>query len=174
MTYISKSEAAKKYSEDIGEDFLEFLGENPLKNAIDVAFKEDDEIIIEEYLDGTEVSVGVITYKGETKVLPITEIVSENDFFDYEAKYMGQSNEITPARITEIQKKNVSEMAGKIYQTMGLRGLSRSEFIFIGDQPHFIELNLVPGLSAESIIPKQAKEAGISLAALFESTIQTN
>lgn len=148
--------------------------EEELLPALEKAFSEDHEILIEQFLDGVEVSVGVILWKGEIKVLPITEIVSENDFFDYEAKYMGQSNEITPARITEIQKKNVSEMAGKIYQTMGLRGLSRSEFIFIGDQPHFIELNLVPGLSAESIIPKQAKEAGISLAALFESTIQTN
>jgi D-alanine-D-alanine ligase len=73
-----------------------------LQNAIKVAFKEDDEIIIESFLDGIEVSVGVITYKGKTKVLPITEIVSENDFFDYEAKYEGKSQEITPARLTKV------------------------------------------------------------------------
>ena len=71
-----------------------------LKDAISFAFKEDDEIIIEEFLDGTEISVGVITYKGKTKVLPITEIVSNNDFFDYKAKYLGESQEITPARIS--------------------------------------------------------------------------
>jgi len=142
--------------------------------ALEKAFSEDHEILIEQFLDGIEVSVGVITWEGSVKVLPITEIDTENDFFDYEAKYMGQSNEITPARITETQRRNVSEIAAKIYKTMGLRGLSRADFIFIDDQPHFIELNMVPGLSTESIIPKQAKEAGISLAALFESTIQVN
>ena len=72
-----------------------------LQNAINVAYKEDDEIIIESFLDGTEVSVGVITYEGEIKVLPITEIISDNDFFDYKAKYLGKSQEITPARINE-------------------------------------------------------------------------
>ena len=84
-----------------------------LKNAIAVAFKEDDEIIIESFLDGIEVSVGVITYKGETKVLPITEIVSENDFFDYEAKYLGKSQEITPARLTNEQENKVNVLAKK-------------------------------------------------------------
>src|SRR5690606_38386552 len=79
-----------------------------LQNALDVAFKEDDEVIIESYLDGTEVSVGVITYKGEVKVLPTTEIVSDNDFFDYKAKYLGESQEITPARITDEQAKKVN------------------------------------------------------------------
>ncbi len=146
--------------------------EEDLKPALEKAFTEDHEILIEQFLDGVEVSASVILWEGKVKVLPITEIDSENDFFDYEAKYMGQSNEITPARISEIQRKNVSEMAAKIYSVMGLKGLSRSDFIFVGDQPHFIELNMVPGLSAESILPKQAKEAGISLAALFESTIQ--
>ncbi len=146
--------------------------EEELKPALEKAFTEDHEILIEQFLDGVEVSASVFLWEGKVKVLPITEIDSENDFFDYEAKYMGQSNEITPARISEIQRKNVSEIAAKIYSVMGLKGLSRSDFIFVGDQPYFIELNMVPGLSAESILPKQAKEAGISLAALFESTIQ--
>lgn len=148
--------------------------ENDLVPALDKAFGEDDEILIEEFLDGIEVSVGVITYKGQIKVLPITEIVSENDFFDYEAKYMGKSQEITPARISEIQRKNVSEMAAKVYASMRLKGLSRADFIFIKDEPHFIELNMVPGLSSESILPKQAKAAGISLSELFESCIDLN
>jgi len=81
--------------------------------AIEVAYKEDNEILIESFLNGTEVSVGVIQYKGETKVLPITEIVSENDFFDYEAKYEGKSKEITPARITKTQQKKVEKIAKK-------------------------------------------------------------
>ncbi len=147
--------------------------EEELIPALEKAFIEDKEILIEQFLDGVEVSVGVILWEGKVKVLPITEIDTENDFFDYEAKYMGQSNEITPARISEIQRKNVSVMAAKIYTVMGLKGLSRADFIFVGDQPNFIELNMVPGLAAESILPKQAKEAGISLAALFESTIES-
>ena len=148
--------------------------ENDLAKALEKAFEEDDEILVEEFLDGIEVSVGVIKYHGEIKVLPITEIVSENDFFDYEAKYLGQSKEITPARISEIQKNKVSEMAAKIYKSMRLKGLSRADFIFVKDEPHFIELNMVPGLSAESILPKQAREAGISLTELFESCIEIN
>lgn len=147
--------------------------ENELPVALEKAFTEDDEILIEQFLDGIEVSVGVINWKGETLVLPVTEIVSDNDFFDYDAKYLGQSREITPARINDRQKKNVTEMASRIYEKLRLRGLSRADFIFVGDEPHFIELNMVPGLSPESILPKQAKEAGISLADLFESTIET-
>ncbi|MBQ4916178.1 D-alanine--D-alanine ligase [Maribacter sp. MMG018] len=142
-----------------------------LQKAIDIAFKEDDEIIIEGFLDGIEVSVGVITFEGKTKVLPITEIVSENDFFDYEAKYEGKSQEITPARISKTQEQNVSALAEKIYTVLKLKGFSRSEFIFIGDDPHLIEVNTTPGLTAESILPKQAMEAGIDLPRLFENAI---
>ncbi len=142
-----------------------------LKNAIAVAFKEDDEIIIESYLEGTEVSVGVITYKGATKVLPITEIVSENDFFDYEAKYLGKSQEITPARLTETQTLKVNALAKKIYDVLKLKGFSRSEFIFKGDDPHLLEINTVPGLTTESILPQQAAAAGISLSDLFDNAI---
>lgn len=148
--------------------------ENEFTPALEKAFQEDNEILIEQFLDGVEVSVGVITWKGQIKALPVTEIDSNNDFFDYKAKYLGESNEITPARISEIQKTKVTEMAEKIYKSMGLKGLSRADFIFVGDEPYFIELNMVPGLSDESILPKQAKEAGISLPDLFESTIDFN
>ena len=143
-----------------------------LQNAIDIAFKEDDEIIIEQFLDGTEVSVGVITYKGETKVLPITEIVSENDFFDYEAKYLGKSQEITPARLSEEQEEKVNIVAKKVYETLKMTGFSRSEYIFKDGDPHLLEVNTVPGLTKESILPQQAAEAGISLADLFDNAIQ--
>ncbi|WP_194765911.1 D-alanine--D-alanine ligase [Tamlana sp. I1] len=143
-----------------------------LQNAIDVAFKEDDEIIIESFLDGTEVSVGVITYKGETKVLPITEIVSENDFFDYEAKYLGKSQEITPARLTKSQEENVSQQAKKVYEVLKMKGFSRSEFIFKDGEPHLLEMNTIPGLTRESILPQQAAAANISLADLFDNAIE--
>ena len=85
--------------------FRKFIPEEELIPALEIAYKEDSEILIESFLDGTEVSVGVIQYKGEAIVLPITEIVSENDFFDYEAKYEGKSQEITPARISKFKKK---------------------------------------------------------------------
>lgn len=142
-----------------------------LKNAIEVAYKEDDEIIIEGFLAGTEVSVGVIKYEGKTTVLPITEIVSENDFFDYEAKYEGKSQEITPARITKVQEQNVINAAKTIYDVLKMTGFSRSEFIFIGNEPYLLEMNTTPGLTTESILPQQAKEAGISLPLLFENAI---
>lgn len=143
-----------------------------LQNAIAVAFKEDDEIIIESFLDGLEVSVGVITYKGKVTVLPITEIVSENDFFDYEAKYMGKSQEITPARLSKDQETKVRKAAKKVYEVLKMKGFSRSEFIFKDEEPHFLEMNTVPGLTKESILPQQAAEAGISMQELFSSAIE--
>ncbi len=142
-----------------------------LATAITNAYKEDDEIIIEAFLDGVEVSVGVIKYKGETKVLPITEIVSENDFFDYEAKYQGKSKEITPARITKEQESSVIEIAKKAYDILKMKGYSRSEFIFVDSTPYMLEMNTTPGLTTESILPEQAKVAGITLSELFESAI---
>ncbi len=142
-----------------------------LKSAIENAYQEDDEIIIEAFLDGTEVSVGVIKYNGQTKVLPITEIVTENDFFDYEAKYEGKSKEITPARISEAQKENVTRMAQRAYDVLKMSGFSRSEFIFVGDEPYMLEMNTTPGLTEQSILPEQAGVAGISLPQLFENAI---
>lgn len=146
--------------------------EGQLEEAIKKSFEEDDEIIIESFLNGTEVSVGVITYKGKIKVLPITEIVSENDFFDYDAKYLGQSQEITPARISDKKREAVIEVAEKIYRLLKLNGYSRSEFIFVDDHPFLLEVNTTPGLTEESILPQQASESGISLAELFESAIE--
>lgn len=143
-----------------------------LPAAIEKALKEDDEILIEAALEGTEVSVGVIRYEGEIKVLPITEIVSENDFFDYEAKYEGKSTEITPARISPQQEKRVSEVASMVYKVLKMSGYTRSEFIFIGDEPYMLEMNATPGLTEESLLPQQALAAGISLQRLFGSAIE--
>ncbi len=146
--------------------------EEELLSAIEVAYKEDDEIIIESFLSGTEVSVGVITYKGEDKVLPITEIVSENEFFDYEAKYMGQSQEITPARLSPEDTEKVNSLALKVYQILKMSGFSRSEYIFHNGEPHFIEMNTNPGFSEASILPQQALAAGISIKELLSNTIE--
>ncbi len=142
-----------------------------LPAAIDKAFLEDDEIIIESFLNGTEVSVGVLTFKGKNKVLPLTEIITDNDFFDYEAKYEGKSEEITPARLTKTQEENIRYQAKKAYEVLKMKGFSRSEFIFIGNEPYMLEMNTTPGLTEESILPQQAQIAGISLPELFENAI---
>lgn len=143
-----------------------------LKAAIDNSFKEDNEIIIEQFLDGVEVSVGVISYRDEVTVLPITEIVSENDFFDYEAKYEGKSQEITPARISKDYEEKTRKVAKQIYEVLGMTGFSRSEFIFKNDEPYLLEVNTVPGLTKESILPQQAAAAGISMIDLFSNAIE--
>ncbi len=146
--------------------------EAELPIAIEIAYKEDNEIIIESFLDGTEVSVGVINYQGKTTVLPITEIVSENDFFDYEAKYLGKSQEITPARISDEMTQKVGDIAKRAYDILKMKGFSRSEFIIVNNEPFMLEMNTIPGLTTESLIPQQAKVAGISLADLFTNAIE--
>ena len=108
---------------------------------------------LESSLDGIEVSVGVISFQGEIICLPITEIVTHNDFFDYDAKYKGKSSEITPARISNQMRSLVTKESLKIYKSMGLKGLSRSEFIFKNKVPYLLEVNTVPGLTKKSILP---------------------
>lgn len=134
-----------------------------LTKALEFAFVEDDEVLIESFLDGTEVSVGVVNYKGETIVLGITEIVSHNEFFDYEAKYEGASEEITPARLDEETRKTVEQIAKKAYTSLGMSGFSRSEFIIKDGTPYMLEMNTNPGFSPASILPQQAKIYGISI-----------
>jgi D-alanine-D-alanine ligase len=140
--------------------------------AIEKAFKEDSQILIEEFLDGPEITIGVFNYKGKIKVLPMTEIVSENEFFDYEAKYLGKSQEITPAKISSEIHKKLEKLAAHVYQILNMSGFSRSEYILVNDEPYFLEMNTVPGLTSASLIPQQAEAAGISLAELFHNAIE--
>lgn len=146
--------------------------ESHLNPAIENAFKEGDEIIIESFLDGREVSVGVIPFKGKIKVLPVTEITTSNDFFDYQAKYEGKSEEITPAQLPDGWTEKVSDLAKKVYQCLHLKGFSRSEYIFVDGEPYLLEVNTVPGLTDKSILPEQATAAGISLTELFGNAIE--
>ncbi len=141
------------------------------QKALDFAFAEDKDILIESYLNGMEVSVGVMKYKGETKVLAITEILSQNDFFDYEAKYLGKSQEITPARVSQEIEKHVFASAKKIYGILGMSGFSRIDFIIMNDIPHFIEINTNPGLSPQSIFPQQAAYVKMPFDDLLENEI---
>ncbi|MDC8106656.1 MULTISPECIES: D-alanine--D-alanine ligase [Chryseobacterium] len=140
--------------------------------ATEVAFKEDHEILIESFLDGMEVSVGVIDFKGETIVLGITEIVPTNEFFDYEAKYEGASEEITPARIDEETTKRVEEISKKAYDSLGMSGFSRSEYILMDGIPYMLEMNTNPGFSPASILPQQAKHYGISIMDLCGNEVE--
>jgi len=139
--------------------------------AINKAFKEDSQILIEEFLDGPEITIGVLNYKGKIKVLPMTEIVTENDFFDYEAKYLGKSEEITPARISPKIHLKLEKMATQVYQILNMDGFSRAEYILVNNEPYFLEINTVPGLTNASLIPQQAAAAGISLEELFNNAI---
>ena len=145
---------------------LEFLA------ATEIAFKEDDEILIESFLDGMEVSVGVIDFKGETIVLGITEIVPQNEFFDYEAKYEGASEEITPARIDDETRLRVEEIAKRAYNSLGMSGFSRSEYILMNGIPYMLEMNTNPGFSPASILPQQAKIYGISIKDLCGNEVE--
>lgn len=140
--------------------------------AIDFAFAEDDEILIESFLNGMEVSVGVVDFNGKTIVLGITEIVPHKEFFDYEAKYEGASEEITPARIDEETRKKVEEIAKKAYNSLGMSGFSRSEFIIMNGIPYMLEMNTNPGFSPASILPQQAKIYGISIKDLCGNEVE--
>jgi D-alanine-D-alanine ligase len=142
------------------------------QKALDFAFAEDDDILIESYLNGREVSVGVLNFNGKTTVLGITEILSQNAFFDYEAKYLGKSEEITPAQLSiEIENK-VKQTAIKVYESLGMTGFSRSDFIIMNEEPHFIEINTNPGLSPQSIFPQQAAFANIKMSDLFDNEVK--
>ncbi len=139
--------------------------------ALEFAFAEDNEILIESFLDGMEISVGVLNYNGKTTVLGLTEIVSQNDFFDYEAKYQGKSEEITPARISDEITQRVRETAAKVYEALGMSGFTRTDFIVMDGIPHFIEMNTNPGLSPQSIFPQQAQHANIAFSDLLENEV---
>ncbi len=143
-----------------------------LATAIEFAFKEDDEILIESFLDGMEVSVGVLDYQGETIVLGITEIIPEKEFFDYEAKYEGASQEITPARLDDKTREKVEKIAKHAYNSLGMSGFSRSEFIIMNGTPYMLEMNTNPGFSPTSILPQQAKIYGISIKDLCGNEVE--
>ncbi|PHS53804.1 MAG: D-alanine--D-alanine ligase [Lutibacter sp.] len=145
---------------------------NEILPAIKKAFEEDSQLLIEEFLDGPEIAIGVLKFKGKVTVLPMTEIVTENDFFDYEAKYLGKSEEITPARISNEIHKKLEKIAAEIYTVLDMSGFTRSDFILVNNEPHFLEMNTVPGLTNESIIPQQVKAAGISLEEFFHNAIE--
>lgn len=128
-----------------------------LQHAVANAFREGDSVVIESFLNGTEVTCGVYRNNSGIQALPLAEIVSENEFFDYEAKYLGKSQEIVPARISEEDTLKVQEIAKRIYGILRLRSLARIDFMLVDGVPHLIEVNTTPGFTEESLVPRMLK-----------------
>ncbi|MEP6594441.1 MAG: D-alanine--D-alanine ligase [Ginsengibacter sp.] len=142
--------------------------------AIEKAFKEDDQVLVEELIKGREFTVGVFKSKGEIIALPITEIISKRDFFDYEAKYLGASEEVTPAKVEESIAKKVREEAIKAYRIFNCKGIVRIDFIYneADAKPYMLEINTVPGQSEASIVPQQVRAMGWNLTQFYTALIE--
>ena len=147
--------------------------EKNIINGLKKCFKEDDEALIEEEIIGREISVGVVNINNKVIALPPTEIISYNTFFDYKAKYEGESDEITPAHITKNEEIMIKKISIEIYNFLKLSGFSRSDFILKNNIFYFLEINTNPGLTKESILPQQARAANIDLYKLFNSLLKT-
>lgn len=145
-----------------------------LGKAIEKAFKEDDQVLVEEFIEGRELTIGVFKSKGEVIALPITEIVSKNEFFDYDAKYHGASSEITPANVDESIAQQIRNEAIKIYKTFNCKGIVRIDFIYNekAQQPYMLEINTVPGQSEASIVPQQVRCMGWTLTEFYTALIE--
>lgn len=143
-----------------------------LQEAINNGFAYDNELIVEEFISGREVTCGVYAFNQEIKALTPTEIKSQNDFFDYQAKYLGQSQEITPAEISVPLTQELQKITVKVFQELGLKGHARIDFIMHDDQFYFLEANTIPGLTDESLIPQQARHDGWVLKDFFTAIIE--
>ena len=144
-----------------------------LARAIETAFHESKEVMIEAFMDGREVACGVLKTKNKKLILPVTEIISKNEFFDYEAKYTpGRSYEITPADIPLNVTDEVQRLSSLLYDLLGCKGIVRVDFIIIKEKPWFLEINTIPGMTSGSLIPKQAEAAGIALEDLYSMVIE--
>ena len=147
--------------------------EDDLEAAIKKAFREDDQVLVEEMICGREFTIGVFKSKGEIIALPITEVISKKEFFDYEAKYEGASTEITPAKVEAKVAEKIREAAKKIYTVFNCRGVVRIDFIYNEeeDQPYMLEVNTVPGQSEASIVPQQVIAMGWSLKEFYTKLV---
>lgn len=145
-----------------------------LSAALAKAFTEDDQVLVEEFISGREFTIGVFKNKGEIMVLPITEIITKNEFFDFEAKYQGKSEEITPAVIDAAMKHKLESAARRAYEVLNCRGVVRIDFIYnqVADQPFMLEVNTVPGQSEASVIPQQVRAMGWTLRDFYSAVIE--
>ena len=148
--------------------------EADLQEALVKAFKEDEQVLVEEFIKGREFTIGVFKNKGEVVALPITEILTQKEFFDYEAKYNGESEEVTPANISEDIAEKVRHAAKNAYNIFNCNGVVRIDFIYdeISGNPFMLEINTVPGQSDASIIPQQVKAMGWTLKDFYSALIE--
>jgi D-alanine-D-alanine ligase len=145
-----------------------------LAPALEKAFKEDTQVLVEEFISGREFTIGVFKTKGALQVLPITEIETSNEFFDFEAKYQGKSVETTPANINATMQEQLEAAAKRVYEVLNCRGVVRIDFIYNEQKglPYMLEVNTVPGQSAASVIPQQVKAMGVSLQDFYTSIVE--
>lgn len=145
-----------------------------LPAALQKAFAEDNQVLVEEFISGREFTIGVFKSAQGIMVLPITEIVTQNEFFDFEAKYQGKSEEFTPAQIDENMKNRLENAARRVYELLNCRGVVRIDFIYDtnSDKPYMLEVNTVPGQSEASVIPQQVKAMGWSLTEFYSAVIE--
>lgn len=145
-----------------------------LQEALDKAFREDEQVLVEEAIVGREFTIGVFRTKGQVITLPITEIITKNEFFDFEAKYQGASEEVTPAVLDEAIADKIRAEAKKAYAVFNCRGVVRMDFIFEADQqkPFLLEINTVPGQSEASIVPHQVKAMGWTLKDFYTALVE--
>ncbi len=148
--------------------------EAELPEALDKAFKEDDQVLVEEFIKGRELTIGVFKSKGEVIALPITEIIAKNEFFDFEAKYEGASDEITPAAIDEEVAEKIRTEAKKAYAIFNCQGIVRIDFIYDAEQglPFMLEINTVPGQSDASLVPQQVVAMGWTLKQFYTALLE--
>lgn len=144
-----------------------------LQQAIEEAFAEADEVIVESFVDGTEVTCGMYKTKGKTVILPLTEVVSKNEFFDYNAKYNNQSDEITPARISDKLAEAIKQTTAQIYELIAAKGIIRADYII---EPSgrivLLEVNTTPGMTPQSFLPQQIRAAGMDIAEVMRDIIE--
>ena len=144
-----------------------------MQPAIQKAFQEGDEVVVERFIPGTEVTCGCYKANGKEVVFPLTEVVTENEFFDYGAKYNGESQEITPARIPAEVTRQIQGEASRIYDLIGAKGIIRIDYIIPSDnQPVMLEINTVPGMTATSFIPQQVRAAGLDIKQVLTDIIE--
>ncbi len=144
-----------------------------IEKAIHDALEHDDTVIIEEFIEGREFSHGILEEGKMLHIMPITEIISETEFFDYAAKYEGKSKEVTPAEnLSEYSTAKMNELTEKIFRVMNCKGLARVDYLLRGEEPYFMEINTIPGLSEASIFPQQLNHYGLSLTEAFGKMIE--
>ncbi|MBQ5621074.1 MAG: ATP-grasp domain-containing protein [Bacteroidaceae bacterium] len=144
-----------------------------LRPAIELALEEGEDVMVESFMGGTEITCGCYKTKQKSVVFPITEVVPQNEFFDYDAKYNGQVSEITPARISDKLAERVSKLTSMIYDLLGCHGIIRIDYIITaGDKINLLEINTTPGMTATSFIPQQVRAAGLDIRDVMTDIIE--